>query len=102
MGLVSIICFHIIVSEAPQSSFKHSGSWDIFVIMFLLYRVSTMERPDFGDVLKIGRWSFFQVLRVSCVLQYFKFLVCCVTDILSIIRQYLYSSLSENTTHVSV
>jgi hypothetical protein len=35
-----------------------------------MYRVSTMKRPGFGDVLKIG--NFFRVLRVSCVLQEFK------------------------------
>jgi hypothetical protein len=27
-----------------------------------------------GDILKIGKWFFFQVLRVSCVLQELKFL----------------------------
>jgi hypothetical protein len=36
------------------------------------YVVSTMKRPDFEDVLKIVKWEF-QVLRVSCVLQEFKF-----------------------------
>jgi hypothetical protein len=32
-----------------------------------------MKRPDFGEFLKIGKWFFFQVLIVSCVLQKFKF-----------------------------
>jgi hypothetical protein len=31
-----------------------------------------MKRPDFEDVLKIGKWVF-QVLRVYCILQKFKF-----------------------------
>jgi hypothetical protein len=33
-----------------------------------------MKHPDFGDVLKIGKWFFLQVLRVSYVLQEFTFL----------------------------
>ena len=37
------------------------------------YRVSTMKCPDFGEFLKIGKWFSFQVLRVICVLQKFKF-----------------------------
>jgi hypothetical protein len=35
------------------------------------YRVSTMKRPDF-DVLKTGKF-FSYMLRVSCILQEFKF-----------------------------
>jgi hypothetical protein len=35
--------------------------------------MSSMKRPDFREFLKIGK-CFFQVLRVSCVLQEFKFL----------------------------
>jgi hypothetical protein len=32
-----------------------------------------MKRPDFGDILKVGKLTFFQVLRVSCALKEFKF-----------------------------
>jgi hypothetical protein len=36
--------------------------------------VSTTKHPDFEGVLKIGKWLFFlQVVRVSCLLQEFKF-----------------------------
>jgi hypothetical protein len=31
-----------------------------------------VKHPDFGDILKIDKWSF-QVLRLSCTLQEFKF-----------------------------
>jgi hypothetical protein len=38
-----------------------------------LYRVSTITLHNFSDVLKIGKCFPFQVLRVPCVLQEFKF-----------------------------
>jgi hypothetical protein len=30
-----------------------------------------MKRSDFEDILKINKWLFFQVLRVSCILHEF-------------------------------
>jgi hypothetical protein len=32
-----------------------------------------MKRSDFEDILKINKWLFFQVLRISCMLQEFIF-----------------------------
>jgi hypothetical protein len=50
----------------------HQSSYH-FVLCNVIYRLSTMNRPVFGDVLKISRF-FFQMLKVSCLLQEFKFL----------------------------
>jgi hypothetical protein len=41
-------------------------------VLILPYRVSKMKCLDFGDVLKYTN-GFLQVLRVSCILQEFKF-----------------------------
>jgi hypothetical protein len=40
-----------------------------------MYGVSTTKRPNFGDVLNIGKWGF-QVLGISRLLQEFKFSDC--------------------------
>jgi hypothetical protein len=40
--------------------------------IILLYRVFTIKRPDFEDVLEIYKF-FFRVLRVSYILQELKF-----------------------------
>jgi hypothetical protein len=55
--------YQIFVSNLPTSRSLHNGR--------LIRRVSTLKRPDSGDVLKICK-HFFSLLRFTCVLQEFK------------------------------